>query len=152
MAKKALALDGTRLRTTRELKGFKTQEAFAKAIGVDQPHVCNLEKGKLRNAEVFVRVADVLECTTDFLFRRGPYTSVESEEQFRSALSRMAFDVFAGRPDTTNERREWCRRTLGHPASPVTVKEWVNLSEQIEMAVGPKQIGPRLLRRRANFD
>ena len=148
MAKEVTALDGARIRATREVKGFRTQDALAKVIGVPQPHICDLEKGKLRNAEVFVRVADVLECTTDFLFRRGQFALADSAEEVRRAVSQMAFDVFAKRPDVTEQRLEWCRRTLGHSASPVTADGWMNLAEQIEMAVRPTRAGPTLVQRR----
>ena len=67
------ALDGGRLKALRELKGHRTQQALADLVTVSQSHIWDMEHGKLRNADVFVRVADELECTTDFLFRRGPF-------------------------------------------------------------------------------
>lgn len=132
-----MPLDGARLRALREIKGFRSQQAFADAIGVPQSHICDLENGKLRNQEVFVRIADELDCTTDFLFGRGPFRNAEEPTGFRNAISRMAFDVFVERLDVTIIQIERCARVLDHPDAPITARSWKALAEMIDRAIGP---------------
>lgn len=141
MSVQSAGLDGARLKALRELKGLRTQQALADIVCVPQSHICDLEKGKLRNAGVFVRVADELDCTTDFLLRRGPFKHADQPSELRDAASRMAFDVFSSNLDISQQRRELCRRVIGHRAAPLTADAWVDLSEQIEMAVGPGEGG-----------
>ena len=136
-------IDGARLRALRELKGLRTQQALADLVKVPQSHICDLEKGKLRNPEVFVRVADVLDCTTDFLFRRGPFRVTDAPEDLRNAASRMAFDFFVDQIDIAPVQLERCGRVLGHRDAPITAEGWKSLSEMIERAIGspPPRIG-----------
>src|SRR5260221_7082527 len=132
------ALDGVRIRVLRELKGLQTQQALAGLVGVPQSHVCDLEHGKLRNSTVFVRVADKIDCTTDFLFRRGRFKNAEPSEQIRHAAIRMAFDCFAARLDVTADQRARCQRVVAHPGAPMTSDGWKVLAEMIDRAIGPE--------------
>jgi transcriptional regulator with XRE-family HTH domain len=136
-------LDGNRLRALRELKDIRTQQALADLVGVPQSHISDLEKGKLRNPNVFVRVADKLDCTTDFLFRRGPFRDADSPKDFRAAASKMAFDSFASNPKTGPRRRGFCARVVGHRAAPLTAAGWAALAEQIDLAIGPTEGGTK---------
>ena len=129
-------LDGARIRALRELKGLRTQQALADLVKVPQSHICDLEKGKLRNPEVFVKVADELDCTTDFLFRRGPFRDADSPDDLRKVASEMAFAFFAERLDVSVVQQERCRRVVGHPDAPVTMMGWKSLAEMIDRAVG----------------
>ena len=132
-----MALDGVRLKALRELKGFRSQQAFADAIGVSQSHICDLENGKLRNQDVFVRIADELQCTTDFLFHRGPFRDADQPVAFREAASRMAFDIFSERLNVPIIQIERCARVLGHADAPITAQGWKSLGEMIDRAIGP---------------
>ena len=132
-----MPLDGARLKTLRELKGIRTQLALAVLVEVSQSHIWDLEKGKLRNPDVFVRVADELECTTDFLFRRGPFKNADKPKSLRQAANRMALDSFLEQYDVAPLQRERCGRVLGHADAPVTAKGWKSLLEMIDRAIGP---------------
>jgi transcriptional regulator with XRE-family HTH domain len=137
-------LDGVRLKAFRELKGFRSQKDLAELVGVSQPHICDMESGKLRNPAVFLRVADELDCTTDFLFRRGPFKDAEKPEEVREAASQMAFDLFVERLDVSVARKQRCARVLGHPDAPLTMRAWKSLAEMIDRALGdaePPRIG-----------
>lgn len=149
MPKQPAGLDGSRLKALRILKGLGGQQAFAAAIGVAQSHVSDLEQGKLRNQAVFVKVADLLDCTTDFLFRRGPYKRADSARRFREAACRMAFDVFAERLGTSDpgKRERWlnrCARVIGHKAAPITADGWNDLAEQLDLVMGKGEPKPGL--------
>jgi transcriptional regulator with XRE-family HTH domain len=136
-------LDGARLKAFRELKSFRSQQELASLVGVPQPHISDMESGKLRNQAVFLRVADELDCTTDFLFRRGPFKDADQPEEMREAASQMAFDFFVERLDVGPAQTERCARVLGHPDAPISVKGWKSLAEMIDRALGtdPPRIG-----------
>jgi transcriptional regulator with XRE-family HTH domain len=133
-----MAIDGARVRALRELKGIRTQQALADIVKVAQSSICDLEKGKRRNDDVFLRVADELDCTTDFLFRRGPFKDADDPDKLQDAASRMAFDCFVGSTNIDPVHRERCARVLGHPEAPVTAKGWKALAEMIDLAIGPQ--------------
>lgn len=118
-------LDGARIRGLRELKGIRSQQALADRVGgVQQSNIWDLEKGKLRNQAVFLRVADELDCTTDFLFRRGPFKDADGPEQLRQAASQMAFDCYSARLNTPQSDRDRCGQVLGHASAPITADGW----------------------------
>ena len=137
------AIDGHRLRALRELKGLRTQQALAALVKVSQSHICDFEKGKLRNPEVFVKIADELDCTADFLFRRGPFRNADAPDELRKAASQMALEIFTDRINVTPLQRERCQRVLGHPDAPVTSQGWKSLTEIVELAIGspPPHLG-----------
>ena len=135
-------LDGARLKALRELKGFRNQKELASAVGVVQSHISDMENGKLRNPAVFLKVADELDSTTDFLFRRGPFKDADTPEQMREAAIQMAFDIFHNRLDVSLAQKDRCRRVLGHPDAPMTSKGWKSLAEMIDRACAePPTIG-----------
>lgn len=137
-------LDGSRIKALRELKGLWTQKDLGDRVGVSQSHIWDLENGKLRNQAVFLRIADELECTTDFLFRRGPFKNAARPSALREAASRMAFDVFSAGVNVAKEDRERCSRVLGHPSAPITADGWKALAEMIALAMrGPTPIEGR---------
>lgn len=129
------------------MKGLLTQQALAERVGASQSHICDLEKGKLRNDEVFLKIADELDCTTDFLFRRGRFRRADKPRELRDAVSLMAFEVFLQRHDVTQTERDRCERVLGHPEAPLTATAWKALAEMIERAVS--QSPPKVERFRA---
>jgi hypothetical protein len=96
-----------------------------------------LENGKLRNQSVFLRVADELYCTTDFLFRRGPFKDADEPDELREAASQMAFDFYIERLHVSQIDRDRCARVLGHGSAPVTAHGWQDLAEMIRRAVDP---------------
>lgn len=58
------------LKTARKAKGL-SQAALAKILGVDQSAVCLWECGKtLPRADVAIRLANILGCTLDDIYRR----------------------------------------------------------------------------------
>jgi transcriptional regulator with XRE-family HTH domain len=129
-------LDGARLQATRELKGVSTQAALGARVGVPQPHISDLENGKLRNQSVFLKVADELECTTDFLFRRGPFKDADEPIALREAVSRMALDVFCDRINVPQVHKDRCEKIVGrHAGAPITADGWLELAEMIALAV-----------------
>lgn len=143
-------LDGRRVRQIRKLKGFASQQAFARIIGVPQSHISDLEQGRIRSTAVFLKVADRLECTTDFLFRRGRFRKTAAAAALRDAACRMAFDVFVDSleslPDEARRNRwvERCSRVIGHKAAPVTSGAWKNLAEQLDLVMGRGEPAPSL--------
>lgn len=130
-------LDGSRIRALREVKGIRTQKALADLVGVPQSHIWDFEKGKLRNQNVFLRVADELECTTDFLFRRGLFKAADKPEELREAASQMAFDCYCARLNVAQIDKDRCRRVLGHFSAPLSSDGWQALAEMISRAVDP---------------
>lgn len=58
---------GKRIRTCREEKGW-SQEAFAEKIGLSIAYTGMIERGeKVPRLETFIRIANVLEVSADFL-------------------------------------------------------------------------------------
>jgi len=96
-----------------------------------------LERGKLRNQRVFLKVADTLDCTTDFLFRRGPFAATDDSDALRNAASAMAFEVFERRINVSARDKARCRRLLGHVGAPLTADAWQILAEMITLAIDP---------------
>ena len=149
MRKQPAGLDGSRLKAFRILKGLGSQQIFAATVGVSQSHLSDLEQGRLRNQTAFLKVADLLDCTTDFLFRRGPYKKADGTSKLREAACRMAFDVFAERIGTADagRRERWlgrCSRVIGHKAAPITAAGWANLAEQLDLVMGKGEPKPGL--------
>jgi transcriptional regulator with XRE-family HTH domain len=147
MTGRGRGVDGKRIKALRILKGFESQQSFARKIGVPQSHISDLESGRLRSTPVFLRVADVLDSTTDFLFGRGPFRKVKGAAELRAVASRMAFDVFVSTLDE-EEEQAWkvrCARVVNHPAAPITSRGWRALAEQIDLAVGGEHPSPRLV-------
>jgi transcriptional regulator with XRE-family HTH domain len=131
-------LDGARIRAVRTLKGIATQVALGELVGVLQSHISDLENGKLRNQAVFLRVADELECTTDFLFRRGPFKDADEPDALREAVSRMSFDFFCARINVSQIHKDRCEKIVGrHVSAPISADEWQALAEMIALAVEP---------------
>ena len=135
-----VTVNGERIRAMRELKGIRPQEALAKLVGTVQSYVSALEQGKVRNEEVLLKVADVLDCELDFFYARGRFSRNidihEGSTELRQAASEMAFVFYAA----SESRDEWvarCRRVRGHKAAPITAAAWRDLAEQIDLAIGP---------------
>jgi transcriptional regulator with XRE-family HTH domain len=122
----------TRLRKLKRI----TQTQLAAAAGVTQTRVSECESGSEPSVAVLERFADRLECTTDFLLGRSFADADAADPDFREAVSRMAYDVFAARASVKDEERGRCRRVVGHNAAPLTSEEWATLAEQIELAIG----------------
>lgn len=60
------------LKKKREEKGLSTYQ-LAEKIGVSQPYITQLERAQKEppGGKVIARMADVLECTTDYLLGRS---------------------------------------------------------------------------------
>jgi transcriptional regulator with XRE-family HTH domain len=133
--------DGARLKALRELKGIHSQQALADLVGLPpgkQPYICDLEKGRIRNQDLFLKVADALDCETDFLYARGRFKNIDLREgsiQLREAASEMAFVFFVER-EIDERWRIRCRRVRGHKAAPITADAWCDLAEQMDLACG----------------
>jgi transcriptional regulator with XRE-family HTH domain len=133
----ANAFRGSRTLALRKLRGFNKQGDFATKLEVRQSLVSEWETGESEPTLTQVNaIADLLECTTDFLLGR-----TWNDVDIRVAASAMSFDVFAGQLNVSDEWRARCRRVLGHEAAPVTSTGWRHLAEQIDRAVGPNGAG-----------
>ena len=59
---------GKRLKKTRRFSGFSRQESFAKEVAVSPHTVSMYERGEVSpKAEIVVKMANALNCTTDYL-------------------------------------------------------------------------------------
>ncbi len=131
-----------RLSGLRKLKGLK-QGDLARAAEVTQTHISECESGKEPSVQLLEKLADALDCTTDFLLGRSFPAADEDDATFRNAASRMAFEVFEGRDvelalkEKHRLHCDQCQRILGHHAAPVTANRWQILAEQIDLAIGP---------------
>jgi transcriptional regulator with XRE-family HTH domain len=141
-----MPLDTSRLSRLRKLKNNMKQTDLARAAGVTQTHISECEAGKEPSVAVLEKIADALDCTTDFLLHRSFLNVDDDDDTFRAAASQMAFDVFAIRINVDADQKERCRRVLTHSAAPVTADGWAVLSEQIQLAIGPTNGGLQVLR------
>ncbi|SRR6266511_4089134 len=131
-----MPLEPNRLKRLRHIKGLN-QRDVASAGGLTQSQVSECEKGAAATVEVLEKLANGLDCTTDFLLGRS-FVGVDADEgAFKAAVSSMAYDVFAVRLTISNDQRNRCRRVLVHHAAPLTANHWAILSEQIDLALGP---------------
>lgn len=134
---------GTRVKALRDLRGM-TQKELAAEFGVRQSQVSEWEGGTEPTYAQLEKLSDLFDCTMDFLFRRRRYKNVDlGSRELREAASEMAFEVFADDIAVSVERREQCRRVLGHETAPVTSTAWRHLAEQIDLALGPSPTGAR---------
>ena len=117
------------LRKLREVKRLNQGDLS----GLKQSQVSDCERRGTKNSDTVEKLANALECTTDFLLGR---TMVDLP--LEEAASLMAFDVFVNRLTTTKSQRQRCHRVLGHKSAPVTADGWSGLAEQIELAVPPE--------------
>ena len=117
------------LRQLRDLKRLNQGDLY----GLKQSQVSDCERRGTNNSYTVEKLADALDCTTDFLLGRT-LVDLPLEE----AASLMAFDVFVNKLTTTKSQRQRCRRVLGHKSAPVTADGWSWLAEQIELAVPPE--------------
>src|SRR2546422_3594609 len=141
-----MPLDTQRLSRLRKVKGMKQGE-LARLAGVTQTHISECEGGKEPSVAFLEKLADSLDCTTDFLLGRSSPEADLDEEAFRAAVSGMAFDAFARRINVGSEQKDRCRKVLRHSAAPLTADAWVILSEQIDLAIGgPSNGALQLLR------
>ena len=138
-----MPLDGRRMARLRKLKGNLKQADLARAVGATQTHVSDCEGGKEPSVQLLEKIADAMDCTTDFLLHRSFVGVDDDEELFRAAVSRMAFDVFAS-DKLTDEQRDRCRKVIRHRAAPLTADDWRILSEQIDLAIGQTNGGSAL--------
>jgi hypothetical protein len=135
--------EADRMLALMSLKGIKSQKALAAIVGVSQPCICDLLKGKQGETPIFLSVADALDCETDFLYVRGRYARridlSAGSVALRQAASDMALVFFASKDSAaTPQHLDWCRRVQGHEAAPITAVGWRYLVEQIELARGPQ--------------
>lgn len=118
-----------RLRGLRDSKGL-SQPQLAGQAGLSQSVIAKTEAGSnTPGADVLEKLAEALECTTDYLLGRGPGFGNPA-----MAAAHMSLDVFIARQHLTDEQREACRRILQHPDAPRTSQAWRSLSEMLEMA------------------
>lgn len=118
-----------RLAALRQAKSLSQPELAAQA-GISQSIIAKSERGSnLPGAEVLDKLAQALECTTDYLLGRGPDYATPS-----AAAAHMSFDVFSAQQDLTDEQRERCRRVLQHADAPKTAYAWRSFAEMLELA------------------
>jgi transcriptional regulator with XRE-family HTH domain len=121
-----------RLKDLRDTKGL-SQGQLSKLAGLSQSVIAKTEN--CRNSpgsDVLDKLAQALDCTTDYLLGRGP-----NYETPAIAATRMAFDVFIRQDDVTDEQRERCSRALRHQDAPNTAQAWRSFLEMMELAKGP---------------
>jgi transcriptional regulator with XRE-family HTH domain len=120
------------LKKLREAKGLR-QEQLSKDAGLSQSIIAKTERGKnMPGSEVLDKLAQALDCTTDYLLGRGPVYETPAV-----AAAHMAFDVFSRQGGVTDEQRDRCRRALRHPDAPKTAQAWRSFAEMLELAVVP---------------
>ncbi len=127
-----MAFKPDRLTGLRETKAF-SQEKLAELAGLSQSLITKVEKGKSGpSGDVLEKLACALDCTMDYLYGRGG-----EHDDYSTAASHMAFEVFARDESATDEQRGRCQRALKHPDAPKTAKAWRSLAEMIELGIGP---------------
>lgn len=120
-----------RLRGLREAKGL-SQEQLGEMARLHHSVITKSENGKNSpRSDALDKLAQALDCTTDYLLGRGP-----EYENATVAAVQMAFEV--ARPFLTDEQYERSRRVVRHPAAPRTAKAWVSFAEMLALAVGPQ--------------
>ena len=124
------------LKELREAKGWCQEELCTRA-GLSQSVITKSERGKNSpGSNVLAKMAEALDCTTDYLVGRGPdYGNAEM------AAAQMAFDVFVLRTRLTDQQQERCRRALEHTNAPRTADAWRSFAEMVELAIGQSQMG-----------
>lgn len=128
-----------RLRALRDAKKW-SQGELGKQCGLSQSVIAKSEKGKnLPGSGALDKLAQALDCTTDYLLGRGPDYKTPAV-----AAAHMAFDVFATQEDVTDEQRVRCNRALQHPDAPKTAQAWRSFAEMVEVAIGPTSSGASL--------
>jgi transcriptional regulator with XRE-family HTH domain len=119
-----------RLKNLRDAKGW-SQEYLGDRAGLSHSLITKTENGKNSpRSEALDKLAQALDCTTDYLLGRGPDHKTPA-----LAASQMALEV--GRSSLTDEQYERCCRVSRHPDAPKTAKAWVSFAEMCELAVGP---------------
>ena len=138
-----MPFSASRFNRLMDLKGVKQQQ-LAGLADVAQSQVSDCKKGVCRTNELTESLAHALDCTPDFLLGWS-FPGVDDDDAlFRSAVSRMAYDVFAARINVSLEQKEQCGRVLAHNLSPLTADAWAILAEQIKLAIGPTNGGAAL--------
>lgn len=120
-----------RLKALRDAKDWG-QDKLSKHSGLSQSVIAKSEKGRnLPGSDALEKLAQALDCTTDYLLGRGPdYKSATA------AAAHMAFEVFITQEGLDDEQRERCRRVLQHPDAPRTALDWRSFAEKLELAMG----------------
>jgi transcriptional regulator with XRE-family HTH domain len=121
-----------RLKGLREAKEL-SQEQLGRRAGLNHSVIAKSENGKnLPRSDALDKLAQALDCTTDYLLGRGPDYKTSGV-----AAAQMAFDVFIAQEDVTAEQGETCRRALPHTDAPKTAQAWRSFAEMLGLAVGP---------------
>lgn len=129
-----------RLKGLREAKEL-SQEQLGEMAGLHHSVITKSEKGKNSpRSDALDKLAQALDCTTDYLLGRGP----EYENAIVAAVQ-MAFEV--ARPFLTDEQYERCRRVLRHPGAPRTAKAWISFAEMLTLAIGPQAAALALVKK-----
>lgn len=120
-----------RLKALRDAKNWG-QDNLSKHSGLSQSVIAKSEKGRnVPGSDALEKLAQALDCTTDYLLGRGP-----DYESAAAAAAHMAFEVFITQEGLADEQREKCRRVLQHPDAPRTVQDWCSFAEKLELAMG----------------
>lgn len=127
-----------RLKHLREVKGL-SQEQLGDLAGLSHSAIAKNENGKTSpGSGVLEKLAQALDCTTDYLFGRGEYEHTVVE----LAASHMALDVFAAQDNLPEHVRQQCQRVLRHRDAPRTAQAWRSFTELIQLASAPRSISP----------
>lgn len=116
------------------------QEQLGERAGLSHSAIAKNENGRTSpTSKALDKLAEALDCTTDYLLGRG-----HDYESPTVAAARMAFDVFITRQVLTDEQRERCRRALQHADAPKTAQGWRSFAEMLNLAMGPASSTPSL--------
>lgn len=121
-----------RLRGLRNAKGLSQPQLAAQA-GLSQSVIAKTEAGNnTPGADVLEKLAQALECTTDYLLGRGA-----SYGNPAAAAAHMSLDMFCASQGLADEEHEACLRVLAHHGAPKSSEAWRSFREMLTMATEP---------------
>ena len=121
-----------RLKALREVKGL-SQEQLAEKARVSHSVIAKSENGKnIPRSDALDKLAQGLDCTTDYLLGRGP-----DYKNLAAAAAHMAFEVFASQNPIGSAESERCRRAIQHVQAPRSAESWHAFAEMLNLAAGP---------------
>lgn len=110
------------MRQLRKAKGL-TQPVLAKAVGIDQSTLSDIERGAGFSAEILMRLAEELEATCEFIMR-GTVTNSENLRRAQQALRTLTneeraalFAAISAPPVLDHEVEERIPATRAKPAT-----------------------------------
>jgi len=118
-----------RLKALRDAKNW-SQEDVSRESGLAQSAIAKYEQGKTSpRSNALDKLAQALNCTTDYLLGRGPDYKTHA-----FAAASMALDSLISLGALADKQREMCSSVVQHPDAPRTAKAWRSFLEMMEMA------------------